>query len=95
MKSNSDGDAALSWVVCDMTNAKGVYPADGVFDCIIDKATLDALMCTDEASHVISSPGGHAPWFRGLGIGVFMIFEVSLHKTLGGLVWVSERWTDG
>lgn len=46
----------MTWVAADMTNAKGVYPEGGIFEAVIDKATFDALMCTDEASHVTHAP---------------------------------------
>ena len=42
----------MTWVVADMTDARGVYPEGGVFDTVVDKATFDALMCNDEASHL-------------------------------------------
>ena len=40
----------MSWIVADLCDARLALPNDGSFDVAIDKGTLDALLCTDQAS---------------------------------------------
>ncbi len=52
MRQAHAGKAGMSWVVADLCDARGAFPIDGVFDVAVDKGTLDALLCTDQASQV-------------------------------------------
>eukprot|EP00960_Hanusia_phi_P033206 750342-Hanusia_phi.AAC.2 len=44
----------MSWVACDITRAKGSLAEDEIFDLVLDKGTLDALLCADGVTDVSS-----------------------------------------
>jgi hypothetical protein len=46
----------MSWLVADLCDARSALPTDGAFDVAIDKGTLDALLCTDQASEAPPPP---------------------------------------
>ena len=50
---HADKAATMRWLVADGCNARAELPDDGAFDLAIDKGTLDALLCTDQAPEVL------------------------------------------
>ena len=63
-KKTAESHPALKWIVADMTCCSKELPKSECFELIFDKGTLDALLCTDEASHMtcevirLLAPGG-------------------------------------
>jgi SAM-dependent methyltransferase len=49
---HADKAATMRWLVADACDARAELPDDGAFDLAIDKGTLDALLCTDQAPEV-------------------------------------------
>jgi hypothetical protein len=56
MRSVHADKPGMSWIVADLCDARSALPTDGSFDAAIDKGTLDALLCTDQASEVPPPP---------------------------------------
>jgi SAM-dependent methyltransferase len=56
MRSVHADKPGMSWIVADLCDARSALPADGSFDVAIDKGTLDALLCTDQAAEAPPTP---------------------------------------
>eukprot|EP00286_Rhodomonas_abbreviata_P028383 CAMPEP_0181295384 /NCGR_PEP_ID=MMETSP1101-20121128/4120_1 /TAXON_ID=46948 /ORGANISM="Rhodomonas abbreviata, Strain Caron Lab Isolate" /LENGTH=289 /DNA_ID=CAMNT_0023400135 /DNA_START=155 /DNA_END=1021 /DNA_ORIENTATION=- len=46
-------DKAMQWITADVTDMRKQFPEPECFDVALDKGTLDALLCTDQAAEMI------------------------------------------